>query len=199
MAGPTGFDLRCQIREALVSYLQREHPEALPWSNRRGSVNSGRILTPFQRLKTDPFGRWCGWFGGAEVGQALLRAGQDVRQVVCGVAGVGELSGGVADGPAGVGAVVGSQAVGVVFGVQPLVELAEELREATDEEGEFGDEPVELCRAGEGVCVTGAVVDFADGLGGRVGKFQRGGGHSDHCSPAVLGAGTRPRSRFLSR
>ena len=35
--GPTGFDLRCQIREALVSYLQREHPEALPWSNRRGS------------------------------------------------------------------------------------------------------------------------------------------------------------------
>ena len=31
---PTGFDLRCQIREALVSYLQREHPEALLRSNR---------------------------------------------------------------------------------------------------------------------------------------------------------------------
>ena len=72
----------------------------------------------------------------------MLRAGQDVRQVVCGVAGVGELSGGVADGPAGVGAVVGSHAAGVVFGVQPLIELAQELREATDEEGEFGDEPV---------------------------------------------------------
>ncbi len=28
--GPTVFDLRCEIREALVSYLQREHPDALP-------------------------------------------------------------------------------------------------------------------------------------------------------------------------
>jgi small-conductance mechanosensitive channel len=28
--GPTVFDLRCEIREALVTYLQREHPEALP-------------------------------------------------------------------------------------------------------------------------------------------------------------------------
>ncbi len=27
---PTVFDLRCEIREALVTYLQREHPEALP-------------------------------------------------------------------------------------------------------------------------------------------------------------------------
>jgi len=37
-----------------------------------------------------------------------------------------------------------------VFGVQPLVELAEELWEATDEQGEFADESVELGRAGEG-------------------------------------------------
>ncbi len=28
--GPTVFDLRCQVREALVEYLKREHPEALP-------------------------------------------------------------------------------------------------------------------------------------------------------------------------
>ena len=28
--GPTVFDLRCEIREALVSYLQRTHAEALP-------------------------------------------------------------------------------------------------------------------------------------------------------------------------
>jgi small-conductance mechanosensitive channel len=28
--GPTVFDLRCEIREALVSFLQRSHPEALP-------------------------------------------------------------------------------------------------------------------------------------------------------------------------
>ena len=76
----------------------------------------------------------------------LLRAGQDVRQVVRGVAGVGQVGGCIADGRAGVGAVIGSQAAGVVFGVQPLVELTEELREATDEEGEFGDEPVELGR-----------------------------------------------------
>ena len=42
------------------------------------------------------------------MGQVLLRAGQDVRQVVWGVAGVGELSGDVVDGPARVGAVIGS-------------------------------------------------------------------------------------------
>jgi len=28
--GPTVFDLRCEVREALVGYLQREHPDALP-------------------------------------------------------------------------------------------------------------------------------------------------------------------------
>ena len=28
--GPTLFDLRCHVREALVSYLRREHPSALP-------------------------------------------------------------------------------------------------------------------------------------------------------------------------
>jgi hypothetical protein len=159
-----------------------------------GCVNSARELTPFQRLKTDPFG----WFGRAEVGQALLRAGQDVRQFVRGVAGVGQVSGCIADGRAGVGAVVGSQAAGVVFGVQPLVELIEELREATGEEDEFGDEPVELGRPAEGACAAGAVVELADGLGGPVGQVQCDGGGC-HCSPAVLGAGTRPRSRFLSR
>lgn len=133
------------------------------------------------------------------MGQALLRAGQDVRQVVRGVAGVGQVGGCIADGRAGVGAVIGSQAAGVVFGVQPLVELTEELREATDEEGEFGDEPVELGRPGEGACATGAVVELADGLCGLIGQVQRGDGRGCHCSPAVVGAGTRPRSRFLSR
>ena len=28
--GPTVFDLRCEVREALVGYLQRRHPDALP-------------------------------------------------------------------------------------------------------------------------------------------------------------------------
>ena len=28
--GPTAFDLRCEIREALITYLQQAHPQALP-------------------------------------------------------------------------------------------------------------------------------------------------------------------------
>ena len=28
--GPTVFDLRCEVREALVGFLQRQHPDALP-------------------------------------------------------------------------------------------------------------------------------------------------------------------------
>jgi hypothetical protein len=42
--GPTGLDLRCQIREALVSYLQREPPEALP--GRTGVARRHRRATP---------------------------------------------------------------------------------------------------------------------------------------------------------
>src|SRR5664280_1018109 len=49
--GPTGFDLRCQTREALVSYLQREHPEALPRSNRCFS-----LATPPMRRCPEPLG-----------------------------------------------------------------------------------------------------------------------------------------------
>jgi small-conductance mechanosensitive channel len=38
--GPTVFDLRCEVREALVDYLQREHPDALP----RIRVDGGRAF-----------------------------------------------------------------------------------------------------------------------------------------------------------
>jgi hypothetical protein len=30
--GGTVFDLRCEVREKLIAFLQREHPEALPHS-----------------------------------------------------------------------------------------------------------------------------------------------------------------------
>jgi hypothetical protein len=55
-----------------------------------------------------------------------------------------------ADGWAGVGVVVGPDAAGVVFGVQPALELVQQLRQTLDEEDEFGGEPVELGRPGEG-------------------------------------------------
>ena len=40
--GPTVFDLRCEVREALVGFLQRRHPEALP----RVRVEGGRQAAP---------------------------------------------------------------------------------------------------------------------------------------------------------
>ena len=47
--GPTVFDLRCEIREALVGYLQRRHPEALP----RVRVEGG---LPGRPAPTEPVG-----------------------------------------------------------------------------------------------------------------------------------------------
>ena len=40
--GPTVFDLRCEVREALVGFLQRRHPQALP----RVRVEGGRHAAP---------------------------------------------------------------------------------------------------------------------------------------------------------
>jgi hypothetical protein len=31
-SGGTAFDLRCEVREKLIDFLQKEHPEALPHS-----------------------------------------------------------------------------------------------------------------------------------------------------------------------
>ena len=61
--GPTVFDLRCEIREALVVYLQREHPEALPRVRvdsgpQHGPVPAGERPTPPDsgELDTKPIG-----------------------------------------------------------------------------------------------------------------------------------------------
>ena len=89
-------------------------------------------------------------------------------------AGVGQVGGCSGDGRAGLGVVVGPDAVGVVFGV-PAAELGQQLRETVDEQDEFGDEPVELGGPGEGLRAAGAVVQFADGLGGRCGEFDDAG------------------------
>jgi hypothetical protein len=38
------FDLRCEVREKLIAFLQKEHPEALPHSRQislKGSGTSG--------------------------------------------------------------------------------------------------------------------------------------------------------------
>jgi hypothetical protein len=35
---PRVFDLRCEVREKLVDFLQREHPEALPHTRQITSV-----------------------------------------------------------------------------------------------------------------------------------------------------------------
>lgn len=39
-AGQT-FDLRCEVREKLIDFLQREHPEALPHSRHRRDIRAG--------------------------------------------------------------------------------------------------------------------------------------------------------------
>ncbi len=43
--GPTVWDLRCEIREALVGYLQREHPEALPTIRIQGPLMGRHVAS----------------------------------------------------------------------------------------------------------------------------------------------------------
>ncbi len=42
---PTLFDLRCYVREELVDWLQRTHPQALPRARVEGSITTGSITT----------------------------------------------------------------------------------------------------------------------------------------------------------
>ena len=114
------------------------------------------------------------WLG-AEVGQVLLGPIEGVSEGAGGVAGVGQVRDRLGDGRTGVGVVVAPDTVGVVLVVQPVAELVEQLRQAPGELDEFADQPVELRRPGEGVVAAGAVVQFADGLRGRVGEFDRAG------------------------
>ena len=36
------FDLRCEVREKLIAFLQKEHPEALPHSRQISLKDGGR-------------------------------------------------------------------------------------------------------------------------------------------------------------
>ena len=67
-------------------------------------------------------------------------------QVVRGVTGLGQLCGGPINDPGRVGRVVGAESAGVLFGVEPAAQLAEQLRQSASHHGEFGDEPVEFGR-----------------------------------------------------
>lgn len=67
--------------------------------------------------------------GGAQVGQVLPGGGQDVGQVVRGVAGVSQLGARGGDDPAWVGTGVGPDTADVVFRAQPPIELVQQLRE----------------------------------------------------------------------
>ncbi|WP_420120544.1 hypothetical protein [Nakamurella sp.] len=96
------------------------------------------------------------------MGQVLLRRVQPPCDLQGGVAGLGR----VADGRRGIGAGVAPDTARVVFGEQPVLELAQELRQAADEQREVADQPVKLRGSGEGVGVAGAVVQVADGLRG---------------------------------
>ena len=43
------FDLRCEVREKLIDFLQREHPEALPRSRQLSVRESDRSEDAIQR------------------------------------------------------------------------------------------------------------------------------------------------------
>ena len=45
-SGPQAFDLRCRIREGLIDYMQREHPDALPRLRMENGDDSSTQRTP---------------------------------------------------------------------------------------------------------------------------------------------------------
>jgi len=107
---------------------------------------------------------------------------QDAGQIMRGRAGAGQISGSAADGPAGIGVVVGPDPAGVVVvgpdpagvvvDVQPTIKLAKQLRQPAGQHGQLGDQPVKLGRPGSlrhrGVAevqADGAAFALADHLG----------------------------------
>ena len=44
------FDLRCEVREKLIDFLQREHPEALPHSRQIAYKSEAEAATGAERL-----------------------------------------------------------------------------------------------------------------------------------------------------
>ena len=108
--GPTVFDLRCEIREALVVYLQREHPEALPRVRvdsgpQHGPVPAGERPTPPDsgELDTKPIGGSSPGAGQRESEstrtQGLFTGSQKAIQRARGFTGSGDSR--PVDGPAG--------------------------------------------------------------------------------------------------
>jgi hypothetical protein len=106
------------------------------------------------------------------VDQVLPGGGQDMGQVVRGVAGVSQLGARGGDDLARVGTGVGPDAAHVVFRAQPPVELMQQLREPAGEQGQLADQSVQLGRPGEGAGVAGAVVELSQGLGSLLGQLQ---------------------------
>jgi small-conductance mechanosensitive channel len=46
---PTAFDLRCEVREALIGFLQREYPQALPKRRAEVTLNDGAARQALER------------------------------------------------------------------------------------------------------------------------------------------------------
>jgi hypothetical protein len=51
------FDLRCEVREKLIDFLQREHPEALPHSRQIAFKSEAEAAAESERLGRKTAGR----------------------------------------------------------------------------------------------------------------------------------------------
>ena len=101
-----------------------------------------------------------------QVGEELVRVVEGAAQVVRSTTGLSKLVGGPVDDVGWVGVVVGPDSAGVLFVVEPFAELAEQLRQSTGHDGEFGDEPVEFGRFAQSAPTVGEVDERANGFGG---------------------------------
>lgn len=54
--GPSSWDLRCDIREGLIKFLHREHPDALPRPGALGAFPQGAVPDQKQRSDRRPTG-----------------------------------------------------------------------------------------------------------------------------------------------
>jgi hypothetical protein len=70
--GPTLFDLRCQVREGLVVYLQREHAHALPRVRTEGVAGGPASSSP---APTSAEGLFTGSSEGRERSKAFAPVG----------------------------------------------------------------------------------------------------------------------------
>ena len=112
--GPTVFDLRCEIREALVSYLQRSHAEALP--RVRVEQVPRHIPTRPPRLPASTPTRWT-W-----ISRSSFRSPSPLRPRACSPAAGRRSSGpGISPGPA----IPGSTAARRKIGVDILLRLSQ--------------------------------------------------------------------------